>query len=157
MMAISGGERENVTVNRSRDRDWMVERHIAARGIRDEGVLRALGMVPRERFVPAEVARFAYQDAPLPIGAGQTISQPYIVAYMAELAELGPQDHVLEVGTGSGYAAAVFSRIAGRVYTVERHASLAAEAKRRFEELGYDNIDVAVRDGTLGWPEARAL
>jgi protein-L-isoaspartate(D-aspartate) O-methyltransferase len=131
----------------------MVERQIAARGVRDEGVLRALGDVPREAFVPAATAHLAYEDAPLPIGEGQTISQPYIVAYMAEIAELGPHDRVLEVGTGSGYAAAVFSRMVDRVYTVERHRPLADAAQRRFEELGYDNIEVAVRDGTLGWPE----
>ena len=141
------------TLKRSRQRDWMVERHIAARGIRDADVLRALGAVPREVFVPEEMARFAYEDAALPIGEGQTISQPYVVAYMAESAELSPGDRVLEVGTGSGYAAAVFSRIVEQVYTVERHRSLAEEAQQRFAQLGYDNIEVAVRDGTLGWPE----
>ncbi|HSJ25061.1 MAG TPA: protein-L-isoaspartate(D-aspartate) O-methyltransferase [Longimicrobiales bacterium] len=139
--------------DRSRDRRRMVERHIAARGVRNEAVLRAMAEVPRERFVPPEQSVHAYADAPLPIGAGQTISQPFIVAHMADLAELRPGDRVLEVGTGSGYAAAVFSRAAGAVYTVERHASLAAEATQRFRELGYDNIHVAVRDGTLGWPE----
>jgi protein-L-isoaspartate(D-aspartate) O-methyltransferase len=138
---------------RERERSWMVERHLSARGIADEGVLRAMGEVPRERFVPPELGHMAYQDRPLPIGEGQTISQPYIVAYMAEAAELQPGDRVLEVGTGSGYAAAVFSRIAGRVFTVERHGALAEEAERKFRDLGYDNIEVAVRDGTLGWAE----
>jgi protein-L-isoaspartate(D-aspartate) O-methyltransferase len=131
----------------------MVERHIAARGIRDERVLSAMAEVPREEFLAAGLAHVAYRDAPLPIAEGQTISQPYIVAYMAEAAQLGPADRVLEVGTGSGYAAAVFSRIAAHVYTVERHPALAAEAEERFRGLGYENITVSVRDGTLGWPE----
>jgi protein-L-isoaspartate(D-aspartate) O-methyltransferase len=134
-------------------RQWMVERHIAPRGIRDPGVLHALAEVPRDRFVPPELAGRAYHDEALPIGEGQTISQPYIVALMAEAAELDARSRVLEVGTGSGYAAAIFSRVAEHVYTVERHARLAAEAERKFERLGYDNIDVAVRDGTLGWPD----
>jgi protein-L-isoaspartate(D-aspartate) O-methyltransferase len=138
---------------RSRQRDWMVDRQIAARGVSDEAVLRAFREVPRERFVPAGWQHRAYDDLPLPIGEGQTISQPYIVALMAELAELRRNDRVLEVGTGSGYAVAVLSRIVERVYTIERHASLAAEAEQRFDELGYDNIEVAVGDGTLGWPE----
>lgn len=137
----------------SRQRAAMVERHIAARGIGDQRVLSAMAEVPRETFVPRGMEHMAYFDTPLPIGERQTISQPYVVAYMTALAELGPQDRVLEVGTGSGYAAAVFSRIAEHVFTVERHAPLAEQAERRFRQLGYENIDVAVRDGTLGWPE----
>jgi protein-L-isoaspartate(D-aspartate) O-methyltransferase len=137
----------------ARDREWMVERQIAARGIADERVLRAMRQVPREHFVPSKLAHLAYADTPLPIGEGQTISQPYIVAFMAQAAELQPGDRVLEVGTGSGYAVAVLSRIVERVYTVERHGPLAAEAERKFVELGYNNIHVAIRDGTLGWPE----
>jgi protein-L-isoaspartate(D-aspartate) O-methyltransferase len=152
-MAGAGRQSENADEWTSSQRAWMVERHIAARGVSDAGVLRAMAEVPRERFVPPELARRAYDDKALPIGAGQTISQPYIVALMAEAAGLEATSRVLEVGTGSGYAAAVFSRIAAHVYTVERHESLAAVAVRRFEELGYDNIDVAVHDGTLGWPE----
>ena len=135
------------------EREWMVERHIAARGIGNEAVLDAMRTVPREAFVPEEMSELAYYDRPLPIGEDQTISQPYIVAMMAEAAELGPGDRVLEVGTGSGYAAAVFSRAADTVHTVERHASLAEVAERRFDALGYENIHVAIRDGTLGWPE----
>jgi protein-L-isoaspartate(D-aspartate) O-methyltransferase len=131
----------------------MVEAHIAARGIENPAVLRAMSEVPREEFVPPELAAHAYMDRPLPIGEEQTISQPYMVAFMAEVAELQPGDRVLEVGTGSGYAAAVFAHAADEVYTVERHASLAAEAESRFERLGYDNVHVAVRDGTLGWAE----
>ncbi|MBW3552305.1 MAG: protein-L-isoaspartate(D-aspartate) O-methyltransferase [Gemmatimonadetes bacterium] len=134
-------------------RDRMVERHIAARGVRSEAVLDAMRTVPREAFLPPELRPYAYEDRPLPIAENQTISQPFIVALMAEAAGLRPDDTVLEVGTGSGYAAAVFSRAAAEVFTVERHATLAEEARERFEELGYGNIEVAVRDGTLGWPE----
>lgn len=136
-----------------RARERMVDRNIAARGIRDPAVLAAMREVPREAFVPPELVGLAYLDRPLPIGEGQTISQPYVVALMAEAAELGRDDVVLEVGTGSGYAAAVFSRIAAQVYTIERRASLAARASRCFEDLGYHNIEVRVGDGSLGWPE----
>src|SRR5919201_2515036 len=110
--------------------------------------------VPREGFVASGFEEFAYEDSPLPIAAGQTISQPYIVAVMTEAAELKSGDRVLEIGTGSGYAAAVLSRIAAEVYTVERHGALAETAKRRFARLGYRNIEVRHGDGTLGWPEA---
>jgi protein-L-isoaspartate(D-aspartate) O-methyltransferase len=147
------GDRPVSNERAARDRARMVERQIAARGVRSRRVLQAVRDVPRERFVPPEMAHLAYADSPLPIGHGQTISQPYMVAFMAESAELGPGDRVLEVGTGSGYAAAVLSRIADSVWTVERHGSLAEEATRRFERLGYHNIHVAVRDGTLGWPD----
>ncbi|MDX1675601.1 MAG: protein-L-isoaspartate(D-aspartate) O-methyltransferase, partial [Longimicrobiales bacterium] len=154
MATISDNEGIRVDADaRRRERERMVERHIAARGVANEAVLEAMRTVPREAFVPEALHPVAYEDRPLPIGEGQTISQPFIVAMMAEAAELGPGDRVLEVGTGSGYAAAVFSRAADRVYTVERHESLALEAERKFDALGYDNIDVAIRDGTLGWPE----
>jgi len=131
----------------------MIERHLVARGVRDEAVLRAMRAVPREAFVAGELAEFAYEDAPLPIEAGQTISQPYIVAEMTVALRLGPESRVLEVGTGSGYAAAVLSRIAREVYTIERHAELAEAATRRLQSLGYDNVHVRHGDGTLGWPE----
>jgi protein-L-isoaspartate(D-aspartate) O-methyltransferase len=131
----------------------MVERQLAARGVADRGVLEAMAEIPREAFVPGDLAPFAYLDRPLPIGQEQTISQPYMVAIMAEAAELGPGDRVLEVGTGSGYAAAVYARLASDVLTVERLPSLAEEAETRFQQLGYDNIRVTVRDGTLGWPQ----
>jgi protein-L-isoaspartate(D-aspartate) O-methyltransferase len=131
----------------------MVERHIAMRGVRDPKVLDAMRSVPRERFVDPGMEEFAYEDSPLPIGERQTISQPYIVALMAEAAELHAGDQALEVGTGSGYAAAVFARVAGEVYTIERHASLASMAQERFDALGYGNIHVLVGDGTRGWPE----
>ena len=135
-------------------RDRMVQRQLKARGIGNANVLRAMGTVPREAFVPARMREFAYEDGPLPIGEGQTISQPYIVALMAELADPGPEDKVLDVGTGSGYAAAVLSRMAAQVYTVERYPELAETARRRLERLGYANVEVRCGDGTLGWPEA---
>lgn len=134
-------------------RKEMVDRQIAARGVRDPRVLEALRTVPREVFVPERLAEFAYDDTPLPIGEEQTISQPYVVALMAEALELGPGDRVLEIGAGSGYAAAVLSRIAREVWTVERHASLAQEARERMQRLGYGNVQVVHGDGTLGWAE----
>jgi protein-L-isoaspartate(D-aspartate) O-methyltransferase len=140
--------------NLSHARERMVNVQIAGRGLRDASVLRAMGAVPREAFVSPGFEEFAYEDGPLPIGEDQTISQPYIVAIMIEAAEISPGDRVLEVGAGSGYAAAVMSRIAGRVYAIERHASLADAAQQRFEQLGYDNIELRVADGTRGWPEA---
>ncbi|UCI07065.1 protein-L-isoaspartate(D-aspartate) O-methyltransferase [Mesorhizobium sp. B1-1-8] len=135
-------------------RGRMVDIQIAQRGVEDVQVLDAMRQVPREAFVDPDFEEFAYEDSPLPIGKGQTISQPYMVAYMIEAAEIEPGDRVLEVGTGSGYAAAVISRIAGRVYTIERHAALAETARQRFERLGYDNIEVRAGDGTKGWRDA---
>ncbi|WP_206862504.1 protein-L-isoaspartate(D-aspartate) O-methyltransferase [Lysobacter changpingensis] len=131
----------------------MVRSHLAGRGVSDARVLAAMAQVPRERFVDPGMEEFAYEDSPLPIGEGQTISQPYIVALMLEAAEISPNDRVLEVGTGSGYAAALMSRLARHVHTIERHASLADEARARFARLDYDNIDVHTADGTRGWPE----
>jgi protein-L-isoaspartate(D-aspartate) O-methyltransferase len=113
-----------------------------------------MGAVARERFLPPELEEFAYEDSPLPIAAGQTISQPFIVALMVEAAELGPRDRVLEIGTGSGYGAAVLSRIAGEVWTIERHAELSDQARDRLAAAGADNVHVRTGDGTLGWPEA---
>lgn len=131
----------------------MVERHIAQRGITDARVLAALSSVPREAFVSRDLAPFAYDDAPLPIGDGQTISQPYIVALTADALQLTANDRVLDVGTGSGYAAAVLSRIGREVFSVERVASLCHSASERLSELGYDNIHVHCGDGTLGWAD----
>ncbi len=131
----------------------MVDRQIAARDVRDERVLEALRTVPREAFVPERLAEFAYDDTPLPIGEEQTISQPFVVALMAEALEIRPGDKVLEIGAGSGYAAAVLSRLAREVWTVERHPSLAREARERMARLGYRNVHVLHGDGTLGWPE----
>ena len=132
----------------------MIESQIAGRGVRDPLVLEAMRKVPRERFVAIGLSAFAYEDTPLPIGEKQTISQPYIVARMIEAAEVKPGDRVLEVGTGTGYAAAVVSRFAGSVHTIERYRSLSDEARRHFTELGYSNIEVRAGDGTMGWPEA---
>jgi len=131
----------------------MVARQIEARGVRDPAVLDAMRSVPREAFLPAELAEFAYEDTPLPIAAGQTISQPYIVALMAAAMEPRPGDRVLEIGTGSGYAAAVLSRAVAEVYTVERHEELAHLAETRMRALGYGNVHVLHGDGTLGWAE----
>ena len=134
-------------------REAMVEAQIAARGIRGPLILQALREVPREQFVPAKHAPDAYGDHPLPIEAGQTISQPYIVALMIQAAEIGPDDRVLEVGAGSGYAAAVMSRIARAVIAVERQHALVEPARARLERLGYDNVTILEGDGTTGWPE----
>jgi protein-L-isoaspartate(D-aspartate) O-methyltransferase len=132
----------------------MVARQIAARGITDPRVLDAMRKVRREAFVPDEYSDLAFEDGPLPIGEGQTISQPYIVALMAEAAALRPDDKVLEVGTGSGYAAAIFAELAAQVHTIERHKRLAAQAEETLGTLGYSNIAVHTGDGTRGWPEA---
>ncbi|MBW2444777.1 MAG: protein-L-isoaspartate(D-aspartate) O-methyltransferase [Deltaproteobacteria bacterium] len=134
-------------------RDTMVDQQIVSRGVRDSAVLSAMRTVPREIFVEDRLLEFAYDDAPLPIEEGQTISQPLIVALMAESLELSANDRVLEIGAGSGYAAAVLSRIAGSVYAVERHETLAKLARQRASRLGYDNIEVLHGDGSLGWSE----
>lgn len=133
-------------------RERMVDRQIAARGIRDPALLDAVRQVPREEFVGPNYASEAYGDYPLPIGAGQTISQPYIVALMIEAARIAPGDRVLEVGAGSGYAAAVISRVAGQVTAIERKPELVAEARERLERLGYSNVTIVEGDGTRGWP-----
>ncbi|HWN39649.1 MAG TPA: protein-L-isoaspartate(D-aspartate) O-methyltransferase, partial [Gammaproteobacteria bacterium] len=122
-------------------------------GIRDPAVMRAMRSVPRDRFVPKELIEFAYDDTPLPIDADQTISQPYIVALMADALELEPHDKALEIGTGSGYAAAILGAITAHVYTIERHETLCIRARTVLEELGFDNVHVRCGDGTKGWPE----
>jgi len=134
-------------------RQLMIDRQLARRGIRDDRVLRAMREVPREAFVSAEMAKFAYEDLPLPIEAEQTISQPYIVALMLQAAELKPDSRALEIGTGSGYSAAILSRVCREVFTIERHAELAHLARERLEALGCDNVTVRIGDGTRGWPE----
>src|SRR4051794_26110104 len=137
----------------ARRRARMVERQLRRRGIEDDRVLAAMGEVPRERFVPEDMARDAYRDGALRIGEGQTISQPWIVACMASLLELKGGERVLEVGTGSGYAAAVLSRLCREVVTIERYASLAEAARKVLGELGYRNVDVRAGDGTRGAPD----
>jgi len=131
-------------------RERMVRRQIQSRGIDDQSILDAFREVPREEFVDEEHRRWAYDDHPLPIEAGQTLSQPYIVALMIEAAAIGPGDKVLEVGAGSGYAAAVISRIAGRIVAIERHGELAQIARVRMERLGYQNVRILQGDGTRG-------
>ena len=135
-------------------RDEMVRTQIAARGVRDEAVLKAMRTVPRHLFVPQEVSADAYADHPLPIGDGQTISQPYIVGLMSELLQVRPGDHVLEVGTGSGYQAAVLAAMGCEVYTIEIRESLASAAEERLTRLHYPNVHVRAGDGYAGWPEA---
>lgn len=137
----------------ARGRARMVETQIVARGVHNPRVLEAMRTVPREAFVPEDLVEFAYEDAPLPIGESQTISQPYTVALMADLADPGPEERVLDVGTGSGYAAAVLSRMSARVYTIERYPELAEAARERLARLGYDNVEVRCGDGSVGWPE----
>ncbi|MFQ5951826.1 MAG: protein-L-isoaspartate(D-aspartate) O-methyltransferase [Candidatus Omnitrophota bacterium] len=131
----------------------MVEYQIEGRGVTDKNVLRAMMEVRRHLFVPRNLKDAAYEDTPLPIGYGQTISQPYIVAYMTEAAELAPDDRVLEIGTGSGYQAAVLSKIVKKVYTIEIIKELADSAASRLKRLGYDNVNVKWGDGYKGWPE----
>lgn len=130
----------------------MVREQIMSRGVRDPRVLEAMRQVPRHRFVLAEYEGIAYTDGPLPIGQGQTISQPYIVALMSEMLELEGDETVLEVGTGSGYQAAVLAHLAQTVHTIERHAALAEGAERVLQELGLSNVVVHLGDGTLGLP-----
>ena len=140
--------------DRVRAREAMVAEQLASRGVRDAKTLAAVRKVPRHLFVPPSSQREAYDDHPLPIGHGQTISQPYIVGFMTEALGLRGGETVLEVGTGSGYQAAVLSEIAGKVYTIEIVPALAEEARGRLLRLGYANVEVRAGDGYLGWPEA---
>lgn len=134
-------------------RQQMIDEQLKARGLHDQTVLNALNAVPREAFTPADLIGSAYRDSPLPIEENQTISQPYIVALMTAALELKPDHRVLEVGTGSGYAAAVLGEICENVYTIERHKTLADTAQLKLIETGYTNVQVRHGDGTLGWPE----
>lgn len=134
-------------------RETMVQTQLESRGLRDPRVLAAMREVPRHEFVPESLRDQAYEDHPLPIGDGQTISQPYIVAVMLEHLALQTTDRVLEVGTGSGYATALMSRLCAEVYSIERHAGLAASAETTLARLRYSNVKIRVGDGKLGWPE----
>ena len=136
----------------SREREAMVERQLKRRGITETHILDAFRQMPREEFVSPEQSPHAYGDHPLPIEAGQTISQPYIVALMIQAAAIRPGDRVLEVGAGSGYAAAVISRIAAKVIGIERQSELVRIASERLERLGYGNVAIVEGDGTRGWP-----
>jgi protein-L-isoaspartate(D-aspartate) O-methyltransferase len=132
----------------------MIEFQLRRRGISDERVLAAIGRVPRHLFVPEELRRSAYADTPLPIGHGQTISQPYVVAFMTEALGIAPADRVLEIGTGSGYQAAVLAELAAEVFTIEIVPELADRARGTLDELGYRNVRVRTGNGYLGWPDA---
>jgi len=134
-------------------REKMVRQQIAARGVSDRRVIEAMLRVPRHLFVPEEMRDRAYEDTPLPIGGGQTISQPYMVAWMTELLETKKGDRILEVGTGSGYQAAILCELCGMVYSVEKQPGLAKAAEERLTSLGYHNFRLRVGDGTMGWPE----
>lgn len=134
-------------------RERMIERHIVARGIDNASLIAAFRAVPRETFVSSGFESAAYADAPLPIGNGQTISQPYIVALTIDSAEIGPDDKVLEIGAGSGYAAAIMGKVARRVIAIERHGELARLASERMAKLGYENVSIVEGDGTGGLPE----
>ncbi len=138
---------------RVEDRIGMVREQIQDRGVTDQGVIGAMLAVPRHEFVPSDLRGLAYSDRPLPIGEGQTISQPYIVALMTELLELRPGDTVLEVGTGSGYQAAVASHLADSVFTIEILPGLAEQAARRLRDLGYSDVVTREGDGYYGWPD----
>jgi len=137
-----------------RERQAMVDEQVAGRGVRDTATLRAMRIVPRHDFVPADLRGAAYSDRPLPIGFGQTISQPFIVGYMTELLSLGPRSRVLEIGTGSGYQAAILAEIAGEVYSVEIISQLAGGAEERLRRLGYGRVHVRRGDGFDGWKDA---
>nr|BBJ04865.1 hypothetical protein YBY_27140 [Marinobacter nauticus] len=132
----------------------MVQYQLAGRGIFDSRVLEAMDRVPRERFIPEHLAGEAYEDYPLPIGWGQTISQPYIVALMAQALQLEGRERVLDIGTGSGYAAAVLASLALEVFSIERIPELAEQARKNLERAGFSQVHVRCGDGTLGWPEA---
>ncbi len=134
-------------------RNQMVETQIKARGIENERLLEAMRKIPRHVFVPENMHNHAYNDEPLPIGGGQTISQPYIVAYMTDILKLNPDDNVLEIGTGSGYQAALLAEMAAEVYTVEIHEDLSQKAEEILDRLGYGNIHYRIGDGTQGWDE----
>ena len=137
----------------SKIRETMVKTQLEARGIQDSGILAAMRKVPRHKFVPANQAAFAYEDRPLPIGYGQTISQPFIVAYMTEMVKLQAGHTVLEIGTGSGYQAAVLAEMVKQVYTIEIIEPLGKAAAERLKNLNYKNIEVKIADGYAGWKE----
>ena len=151
-MIMHGNDKED---RYRRDRERMVRLHLRGRGIVDPRVLSAMERVPREAFVPEQYASQAYADGPLPIGDGQTISQPYIVALMSQELRVEPRDRVLELGTGSGYQTAVLSKMADRVYTIERIAELSERARGILERIGVSNVEYYVGDGSQGWPAER--
>jgi protein-L-isoaspartate(D-aspartate) O-methyltransferase len=135
------------------ERERMVKEQVAMRGVTDERVLRAMRKVPREQFVPEQMGGQSYSDGPLPIGYGQTISQPFVVAFMTEKLGLRPTDRVLEIGTGSGYQAAILAELAAKIYTIEIVEPLGKRAAQTLQRLGYKNVQVKIGDGYQGWPE----
>ena len=152
--SIADGKNTKLTEeDYARERKKMVEQQIMARGVKDKKILDAMEKVPRHMFVPEGYRRYSYYDQPLPIGLGQTISQPYIVALMTEMLDVDNEDTVLEIGTGSGYQAAVLSTIVKEVYTIEIIEALGLRAEESLKNLGYDNVNVKISDGSLGWPD----
>src|SRR5437762_4573768 len=154
LAATACGERSTSAFDFTAERQRMVERQLKARDIKDERVLAAMGKVPREAFVPPESRDASYEDGPLPIGYDQTISQPYIVAFMTEQLRLKPSDRVLEIGTGSGYQAAILAELVSDVYSIEIVAPLAKTAEATLKRLGCKNVHVKIGDGYKRWPEA---
>jgi protein-L-isoaspartate(D-aspartate) O-methyltransferase len=152
-LGLSGPEPQLPSSDRAAERARMVDEQMRARDIRSERVLRTLREVPRHLFVPDSQRDLAYRDMPLPIGYGQTISQPYIVAFMTQALDVQPQHRVLEIGTGSGYQAAVLAALAGHVYSIEIVPALAERARATLAELGYRNVEVRAGNGYQGWPE----
>ena len=153
MSATSCGQQAPSVADFAAQRQRMVEQQLKPRGIKDERLLAAMARVPREEFVPADERGDAYEDGPLPIGFDQTISQPYIVAFMTEQLRLKPSDRLLEIGTGSGYQAAVLAELVADVYTIEILEPLAKTAEATLQRLGYKNVHLRVGDGYQGWPE----
>ncbi|MFQ5963261.1 MAG: protein-L-isoaspartate(D-aspartate) O-methyltransferase [Candidatus Scalinduaceae bacterium] len=148
--------RKNISLTEAEyleERKKMVEFQIRARGVKDKNILEAMETVPRHLFVPENYIKYSYYDQPLPIGLGQTISQPYIVALMTEMLNVDKNDVVLEIGTGSGYQAAILSKIIKEVYTIEIIKELGLQADERLKSLGYNNVNVKIADGSLGWPD----
>jgi len=154
LAACSGAVKEMTEDTWATERERMVEQQLRGRDIRNDAVLKAMGRVPRHRFVPEDERPGSYSDYPLPIGFGQTISQPYIVAFMTEAIEIAPDHKVLEIGTGSGYQAAVLGELAREVYTIEIVEPLAERSRALLHELGYRNVTVRAGNGYLGWSEA---
>src|SRR5438094_6561611 len=153
MSATSCGQQAPSVADFAAQRQRMVEQQLKPRGIKDERVLAAMAKVPREEFIPVDVRADAYEDGPLPIGYDQTISQPYVVAFMTEQLRPKPSDRVLEIGSGSGYQAAILAELVADVYTIEIVEPLAKNAEATLQRLGYKNVHVKAGDGYKGWPE----
>lgn len=151
--ATGCGQQAPTAADFAAQRQRMAEKHLKPRGIKDERVLAAMAKVPREEFIPVDARLSAYEDGPLPIGYNQTISQPYVVAFMTEQLQPKPSDRVLEIGSGSGYQAAILAELVGEVYTIEIVEPLAKSAEATLQRLGYNNVHIKAGDGYKGWPE----